>query len=70
MKNILVTGVGGGVGQSVLKALAQTSYGIVATDPEALAVGLHSAPKAYTGLYASDAKFIDRLLEALTNNSY
>lgn len=63
MKNILVTGVGGGVGQSVLKALARTSYGVVATDSEALAAGLHAAPKAYRGLYASDPRFIDRLLE-------
>lgn len=63
MRNILVTGVGGGVGQSVLKALAHTSYGVVATDSEALAAGLHAAPKAYTGRYASDPLFIDRLLE-------
>lgn len=63
MKNILVTGVGGGVGQSVLKALAQTPYGVVATDSEALAAGLHAAPKAYLGRYASDPQFIDRLLE-------
>ncbi|OBJ50241.1 ATP-grasp domain-containing protein [Mycobacterium sp. 1423905.2] len=63
MKNILVTGVGGGVGQSVLKALAHTSYGVVATDSEALAAGLHAAPKAYLGRYASDDRFIDRLVE-------
>lgn len=63
MKKILVTGVGGGVGQSVLKALAPTSYEVVATDSEALAAGLHAAPAAYTGLYASDPQFIDRLLE-------
>jgi carbamoyl-phosphate synthase large subunit len=63
VKNILVTGVGGGVGQSVLKALAQTSYGVVATDSEVLAAGLHAAPRAYRGLYASDPRFIDRLLE-------
>jgi carbamoyl-phosphate synthase large subunit len=63
VKNILVTGVGGGVGQSVLKALAQTSYGVVAADSEALAAGLYAAPNAYEGRYASDARFIDRLLE-------
>lgn len=63
MKNILVTGVGGGVGQSVLKALAQTPYGVVATDSEALAAGLHAAPRAYLGRYASDPQFVDRLLE-------
>lgn len=63
MMNILVTGVGGGVGQSVLKALAQTPYGVVATDSEALAAGLHAAPRAYLGRYASDPQFVDRLLE-------
>jgi carbamoyl-phosphate synthase large subunit len=62
VKNILVTGVGGGVGQSVLKALAQTPYGVVATDAEVLAAGLHAAPRAYAGLYASDARFIDQLI--------
>ncbi|OBH55130.1 hypothetical protein A5687_03155 [Mycobacterium mantenii] len=60
---MLVTGVGGGVGQSVLKALAQTPYGVVATDSEALAAGLHASPRAYLGRYASDPQFIDRLLE-------
>ncbi|OBH79299.1 hypothetical protein A5681_05835 [Mycobacterium scrofulaceum] len=67
MRNILVTGVGGGVGQSVLKALAQTSYGSVATDSEPLAAGLHAASKAYKGRYASDPLFIDRLLEICLN---
>lgn len=67
MKNILVTGVGGGVGQSVLKALAQTPYGVVATDSEALAAGLHAAPKAYLGRYAADPQFVDRLLEICLN---
>lgn len=63
MKKILVTGVGGGVGQSVLKALARTPYGVVATDSEALAAGVHAASKAYLGRYASDPQFVDRLLE-------
>ncbi|BCP16176.1 carbamoyl phosphate synthase [Mycobacterium paraintracellulare] len=63
VKKILVTGVGGGVGQSVLKALSRTPYGVVATDAEALAAGLHAAHKAYWGRYASDPRFTDRLLE-------
>lgn len=63
MKKILVTGVGGGVGQSVLKALSRTPYGVVATDAEVLAAGLHAAHKAYWGRYASDPRFTDRLLE-------
>jgi len=63
MKSILITGVGGGVGQSVLKALKDGPYGIVGIDAEPLAAGLHAVPKAYTGLYASDPRYIDRLLE-------
>lgn len=63
MNNILVTGVGGGAGQSILKALAETGYGIVCVDSEELAAGLHAAPVAYKGCYASDPRFIDRLIE-------
>jgi len=63
MKKILVTGVGGGVGQSVLKALADTSYEVVGVDSEELAVGLHAVPKAYKGCVAADPCFINRLLE-------
>jgi len=63
MRNILVTGVGGGVGQSVLKALEGGRYQVVAVDSEELAVGLHAAPKAYKGCYANDPLFVDRLLE-------
>ena len=63
MKNILVTGVGGGVGQSVLKALHGVEYGIVGVDSEELAAGLHAVPKAYKGYPAAHPGFIDRLLE-------
>lgn len=63
MKKILVTGVGGGVGQSILKALADTPYGLVSVDSEELAAGLYAAPRAYKGCYAVDPNFIDRLLE-------
>ena len=63
MVNILVTGVGGGVGQSVLKALEGTPYSVVGVDSEELAAGLHAVPKAYRGYCAVDPRFIDRLLE-------
>lgn len=63
MKNILVTGVGGGVGQSVLKALEGGGYGIIGVDSEELATGLHAVTKAYKGHRAADPGFIDRLLE-------
>ena len=63
MENILVTGVGGGVGQSIIKALEDTTYRVVGVDSEELAAGLHAVPKAYKGCYATDTSYIDRLLE-------
>jgi len=59
----MVTCVGGGVGQSILKALADTTYGVVSIDSEELAAGLYASPKACKGCYASDPHFVDRLLE-------
>lgn len=63
MRKIMVTGVGGGVGQSILKALADTTYGVVSVDSEELAAGLYATPRAYKGCYAADPHFVDRLLE-------
>lgn len=63
MRNIMVTSVGGGVGQSILKALTDTTYGIVGVDSEELAAGLYAAPRAYKGCYAVEPRFVDRLLE-------
>lgn len=60
---ILVTGIGGGVGQSILKALADSGYGLVGVDSEDLAAGLYAVPKAYKGYYAKDDRFVPRLLE-------
>jgi len=63
MEKILITGVGGGVGQSIIKALQSTDYRLVGVDAEKLAVGLHCLPSAYLGYYASDPRYIDRLFE-------
>lgn len=60
---ILVTGVGGGVGQSIVKALQGTTYQVVGVDSEPLAAGLYATPVAYRGCEARDAGFIDRLAE-------
>lgn len=62
MRNILVTGVGGGVGQSILKALHGSGFGVVGVDSEELATGLHAVPHAYKGRYAADPLFVDTLL--------
>jgi carbamoyl-phosphate synthase large subunit len=63
MEKILVTSVGGGVGQSIVKSLQNTEYGIVGVDSEELAAGLYSVPSAYKGKYAVDSHFADRLIE-------
>ncbi len=63
MEGILVTGVGGGAGQSVLKALEDSPYKIVGVDAEEFAAGLYAVSSAYRGCYAKDPNFIDRLLE-------
>jgi len=48
MFNVAITGVGGGVGQSILKSLAKTEYNLIALDGE---------------LLATDENYIDRLLD-------
>jgi carbamoyl-phosphate synthase large subunit len=62
-KSIIVTSVGGGVGQSLLKALQDSTYRVIAVDAEPLAVGLHASEKSYIGKYATDPDYIYRLLE-------
>ena len=61
--NVAVTGVGGGVGQSIIKALQNTAYNSIGIDAEILATGLYATKKSYLGLYAENPKCIDRLIE-------
>ncbi len=63
MQNILVTGVGGGVGQSIIKAFENTEYNVIGVDSEPDAAGLYGVKKAYLGLYANDPNFINRIME-------
>lgn len=67
MKNrrikVAVSGVGGGVGQSIIKALSQTSYSLIGLDSEILAAGAYCVPKSYQIPYAKSKDFIPRLLE-------
>lgn len=60
---IAVSGVGGGVGQSIVKALDDTDYEVIALDGEVLATGLYAVSKAYIIPYASDPSFVDRVIE-------
>ena len=45
--SILVTGVGGGVGQSIIKSLQGTQHTVIGVDSEALGTGLYAVAKAY-----------------------
>lgn len=60
---LAVSGAGGGVGQSILKALAETDYEAVALDGELLGTGLYAARTAYVIPYATSPNFVDRILE-------
>lgn len=67
MYNIAVTGVGGGVGQSVLKSLENSGYNVIALDGEVLAAGLYASSKSYLIPYASSPNYINALLEICKN---
>ncbi|HEY3226048.1 MAG TPA: ATP-grasp domain-containing protein [Planctomycetota bacterium] len=60
---VLVTGVGGIVGQGILKCLANTPHRVVGADASETAVGLYAASKGYLVPAAKDPAYIDRLLE-------
>ena len=61
--NIAVTGVGGGVGQSILKSLQNTGYNLVAMDGEVLGTGLYASMTSYLIPFATHADFITVLLD-------
>jgi carbamoyl-phosphate synthase large subunit len=57
-----ITGVGGGVGQSIIKALQHTDYKLIGMDGEALGTGLFAVEKAYKIPYALDPTYVEQLL--------
>ncbi|HZE66147.1 MAG TPA: ATP-grasp domain-containing protein [Sporichthyaceae bacterium] len=63
MTAIAVSGAGGGVGQSIIKALAEGPYRVVALDSSPLAAGMYTTGTAYTIPMARSAEFTDRVLE-------
>lgn len=63
LMNVAITGVGGGVGQSIIKSLQTTEYNVIGIDAEALGTGLYATKKSYLGFYAIYSKFIDRIIE-------
>jgi len=60
---IAVSGVGGGVGQSVIKALQGTNYEVVCLDGEPLGAGLYAGSKSYIIPYASNPDYLERVLD-------
>ncbi len=58
---IAVSGIGGGAGQSIVKALYDTEYEIVGLDGEANATGLYAVPVGYRIPYANAPGFEQRL---------
>jgi carbamoyl-phosphate synthase large subunit len=61
--NVIVTAVGSGLGQSIMKALQNTEYGVIGINSELLGVGLYAAQKSYLGPCANDPGFVDKLIE-------
>ena len=47
MIRVLVTGVGSGIGQSILKCFQDSDYKVVGADADPLAAGLYAVPKSY-----------------------
>jgi carbamoyl-phosphate synthase large subunit len=60
---ILLTGVGGIVGQGILKCLSTTPYRTIGVDASELAVGLYAADRGFLVPRVSDPTYIDRLLD-------
>ncbi len=69
MPKVLVTGVGGGAGQSILKALRKANYlEVLAVDSSPLATGLYFGYKGVVGLEALHPDYISKLLEISISN--
>lgn len=60
---VAVSGVGGGVGQSIVKSLNKTNYRIVGLDADPLAAGLYAVDRGYKIPYANKPNYIKRVLE-------
>ena len=60
---VAVSATGGGAGQSVLKALAETDYEVIALDGEPLGAGLYATDTSYIIPYANKPDFIDKVLQ-------
>jgi carbamoyl-phosphate synthase large subunit len=62
---VLVTGAGGGVGQSVLKSLRGTKYEAVAYDSSPYAAGLYMTQLSWVGLESKHPEYIQNITAAV-----
>jgi carbamoyl-phosphate synthase large subunit len=60
---VLLTGVGGIIGESIIKCLAHTSWRVIGVDASELAAGLYAVPKGYVVPKSNDPAYVDRLLD-------
>ena len=60
---VLVTGVGGIVGQQILKCLADSGHRLVGADASEYAAGLYAVDRGYLVPPARDPGYVDRLVE-------
>lgn len=58
-----MTGIGGGAGQSIVKALQNAPYRVVGLDGDSLGAGLYAVPSAYRIPFAKHPDFIATLLD-------
>ena len=68
MDSIAVTAVGGGVGQSVLRALRLSllSWQTIGFDANPWGIGLYTCNRGYLLPLVNDDSYIERLLQVLT----
>lgn len=59
---VAVSGAGGGAGQSILKALHDTDYKVIALDGEPLGAGLYTTATSYLIPYANSPDFIEKII--------
>jgi carbamoyl-phosphate synthase large subunit len=69
VRSVIVTGVGGGVGQSIAKCLQRGAYLAVGVDADEVATGLYGMQRGYRGLQATGPDFIANLLQICRSES-
>jgi carbamoyl-phosphate synthase large subunit len=66
---VLVTGVGGGIGQSIIKSLGDSDYDVVGVDADPLAAGLHAVTVGRLVPGAGDPSYAEQLLAVCREES-